>query len=160
MQYEKIWKKVLNPDEKVEYEFSIGNRYKMFYLILCCIIGVILLFSSSYFIGIIIIGAAIFHFVFYLKWANAYAFTNKRIVIYRGWLSTELTSIDYDKITDVIVEEPIVDKLITSTGHLIINTAGAGFSELKQNQKLEHIENPYETKKKLDEIRGLVINKN
>ena len=28
MRYQKIWDKVLNPDEQVEYEFSIGEGYK------------------------------------------------------------------------------------------------------------------------------------
>jgi len=29
MNYEKVWKKVLGADEKVEHEFSIGDRYVM-----------------------------------------------------------------------------------------------------------------------------------
>jgi hypothetical protein len=52
--------------------------------------------------------------------------------------------------TDITVREPFLDRLITKTGHLIINTAGTGFQEVI----LIHIERPYEIKKKLDEIRS------
>lgn len=159
MEYEKIWKKTLNPNEQVEYEFSVGKKYRIFFATLGCLGGMVLLFTPGYYVGILVAAISVFYFWFYQKWANAYAFTNKRIVAYRGWLSTDLISIDYDKITDVTVEEPILDKLLTHTGNLIVNTAGVGFPELKQNQKFEHIENPYEAKKKLDEIRSNIKNK-
>jgi len=153
MEYEKIWKKILNQNEQVKYEFSVGKKYRIFFTILGCLGGLMILFTPGYYVGILVIAISVFYFWFYLKWANAFAFTNKRVVAYRGWLSTDLLSIDYDKITDVTVEEPILDKIFTHTGHLVINTAGAGFQELKQNQKLEHLESPYEIKKKLDQIR-------
>jgi uncharacterized membrane protein YdbT with pleckstrin-like domain len=148
MEYEKIWKKVLAPDERVEYEFSIGNRYCYFRLIGLLIIG-FLIGISILPIGIIIIFFAIFYFGFYLHRANAYAFTNKRVLVHRGWLSTHLISVDYDKITDITVREPILDRIFTKTGHLAINTAGTGFHEVV----LLHIQTPYEIKKRLDSLR-------
>lgn len=158
MEYKKIWNKALNADEQIKYEFSVGKKYRTVFAIVGCLCGLILLFTPGYYIGIIIILISVFYFWFYLKWANAFAFTNKRIIAHRGWLSTEFISIDYKKITDITVEEPILDKILTSTGNLIINTAGSGFSELKQNQKFEHIENPYEAKKKLDQLMSGVAN--
>lgn len=146
MKYEKIWRKVLAPNEEIKYEFSIGKKYRYFWLILLSIIGLI----TITFGGIFLILFALFYFGWYLKVANAYAFTNKRVLVHKGWLSTHLISIDYDKITDITVREPFIDRLITKTGHLVINTAGTGFPELI----LIHIETPYEVKKKLDEIRG------
>jgi len=154
LEYEKIWKKILAPDEEVKYEFSIGKKYRLVCTILGVTAGVVLLLSSALLVGVVVITISILYYWFYLKIANAYAFTNKRILIFRGWLSTELISIDYDKITDIIVEEPFFPKVFTQTGHLIIKTAGAGFLEFKKSQKLAHIEKPYEVKKKLDELRS------
>lgn len=154
MEYEEVWKKLLSPNEKVKYEFSISKKYRVFCATLGSLAGVALLMVPPYFIGILVIPASIFFFGFYLKQWNAYAFTNKRIIIYRGWIATSEISIDYDKITEIIVEEPVWEKLFTHTGRLIINTAGVGSPELKQEQRLEHIDNPYEIKKKLDDIRG------
>jgi uncharacterized membrane protein YdbT with pleckstrin-like domain len=148
MEYEKIWRKTLASEEEIKYEFSIGKRYRYFWLILWGLVGLILIFALAP-IGILLLLFALFYFGWYLKMANAYAFTNKRILVHKGWLSTHLISIDYDKITDVSVKEPILDRLITKTGHLAINTAGTGFHEVI----LIHIETPYEIKKKLDEIK-------
>jgi len=147
MVYEKIWQKILNPDEKIEYEFSIGKRYRMFGLICWGIVSIPLLFL--YGIGVLTFLIALFYYGFYLKVANAYAFTNRRIIIHRGWLSTKVISVDYEKITDITVVEPLLDRLITHTGHLAINTAGTTFQEVM----LTHIAHPYEIKKKLDHLR-------
>jgi uncharacterized membrane protein YdbT with pleckstrin-like domain len=149
MNYEKIWNKTLSPDEKVEYEFSIGNRYRKFFLIIWGIISLPFLFAYDYRFGILIFLIALFYYGFYLKVANAYAFTNKRVLIHRGWLSTNTTSIDYSKITDVYIQEPFFDRLITHTGHIAINTAGTTLYEVI----LKHIESPYEVKKKLDALK-------
>lgn len=70
--------------------------------------------------------------------------------MHKGWLSTHLISIDYDKITDIRISEPILDRLITKTGNLVIETAGTGLHGVV----LIHLEKPYEIKKKLDEIRS------
>ncbi len=147
MNYEKIWNKTLGSDEKVEYEFSIGSRYIKFGLIVWGIISLPFLFAAGF--GILIFLIALFYYGFYLKVANAYAFTNKRVLIHRGWLSTHTTSIDYSKITDVHIQEPFFDRIITHTGHIAINTAGTTLHEVI----LKHIESPYEIKKKLDALK-------
>ncbi len=146
MQYQKIWDKTLSSDEKVEYEFSIGERYLNFILIMIGIISLPLLAAAGF--GIVTFLIALFYCKFYAKTSNAYAFTNKRIIIHTGWLSTKMVSVDYTKITDMHVEEPIVDRIFTHTGNLSINTAGSGNIEIV----LRHIEKPYEVKKKLDVI--------
>ena len=146
-EYEKIWGKTLGSDEKVEFEFSIGSRYIKLGLIAWAIISLPLLAAFGF--GILTFLIALFYFGFYLKKANAYAFTNKRVLIHKGWLSTQLTSIDYSKITDVFVQEPFFDRVITHTGHIAINTAGTTLHE----GILKHIESPYELKRKLDSLK-------
>ena len=149
MQYANVWKKVLRDDEKVEYEFSIGKGYRMLWLILLSLIGLLLLLSSPT-IAIIWLAVFFFYFGFYLKVSNAYALTDKRVLIHKGWLSTHTISIEYSKITDVTVREPFLERLITKTGNLAINTAGSSEKEVV----LKHITSPYEVRKKLDSIRN------
>lgn len=148
MTNEKIWNKLLNLDEDVKYSFSIGKRYLKISLIIGCVLGVLLLLLTTWF-GVIVILGSIFYYGWYLKRANKYAFTNKRILIHKGWLNTKLISVDYDKITDIEVEEPFIERLLFKTGGISINTAGTTLKEIV----LKHIETPYETKKELDRLR-------
>ncbi len=148
MAKKKFWKKILSSNEEIKYEFSIGNTYLKIGLKVVCLSGVLLFFFNFWFsiIFILIFG---FYYGWYLKEANKYAFTNKRVLIHKGWLSTNLISVDYDKITDIEVQEPFLDRVFYKTGSLLVNTAGTTLREIV----LEHIENPYEIKKKLDELR-------
>lgn len=147
MKYEDIWRKVLKPEENIIEEFTLGRRYILLVQILLGFFGLILL--PVFWIFSIILFLLLFFMGWYLRKANAYAFTERRVLIHKGWLSTHLTSIDYDKITDITVAEPFLDRLICKTGHMSINTAGTGFHEVV----LKHIEKPYEIKKKLDSVR-------
>ena len=147
MKYAQIWLKVLSADEKVEYEFSVGNKYREFFLIIYGFFCFLWCFASLS-TGILFFLAAWFYYGFYLKVSNAYAFTNKRVLIHKDWLSTRAVSIDYIKITDINVEEPFFDRILTNTGYLTLNTAGTPLSE----GVFKHIESPYEVKKHLDLI--------
>jgi len=149
MNYEHIWRKTLGSSESVKYEFSVGNRYRMFGLIGWGLVGVLLFFSMMP-LGVVVIAVVAFYFAFYLKVANAYAFTDHRVLIHTGWLSTKLVSTEYQKITDVTVHEPFFSRIFFHTGSLEINTAGTNREEVI----LKHIEHPYEVKKKLDDLRG------
>jgi len=148
MKYQKIWDKVLNQNEKIKYEFSIGKIYRHFNLLICGSLGILMLIIF-FPIGIIYFLFVVFYFGWYLEKANAYAFTDRRILIHKGWLSTSLISVDYQKITDIKVKEPFFYKLLCKSGYLLVNTAGTGTHEII----LEHIQDPYEVKKKLDNIR-------
>ncbi len=149
MQHKKIWDKTLGSGEEVKHEFSVSNRYRMVSLALWSLLGVFFLFGVWQ-MGALIIALAAFYYGFYLKVANAYAFTDHRVLIHTGWLSTKLVSTEFSKITDVTVTEPIVDRLLFKTGGLDINTAGSKGEEIK----LKHVERPYELKKTLDSLRG------
>ena len=76
--------------------------------------------------------------------------TNKRILIHKGWLSTQAISVDYNKITDIIVVEPFFSRIFYKSGHLAINTAGTGLHEIV----LRNIPTPYETKKIISGIKN------
>lgn len=148
MNYEKIWKKTLGPDEKIEYEFSIGDRYLKIALVVVTIIFISMMFVEVYSATILLL-LAWFLFGFYFRVANAYALTNKRILIHKGWLSTHLVSVDYSKITDINVSEPFLERIIAHTGYISINTAGTNQMEAI----LASIDSPYEVKKKIDILK-------
>jgi uncharacterized membrane protein YdbT with pleckstrin-like domain len=148
MNYEEIWEKVLGLDEKVEFEFSIGDRYRKFGIIVWAIISLPLFFAAGF--GIFTFLIALFYYGYYSKVANAYAFTNKHILIHRGWLSTHTISVDYSKITDIHIKEPFLDRIITHTGNIAIVTAGTTVDQIV----LQHINSPYEVKKKLDSLKN------
>ena len=147
VKYANIWKKILSSNETINHEFSVGDWYRYLYLISGTVTS-LLLFKISTWLGAPLLVGVLFYYGFYIKAANAYAFTDKRVLIHRGWLSTTAVSIDYAKITDVIVHEKFLDRLTTRTGHLGINTAGTGAVEVV----LKNIERPYEVKKKLDSL--------
>lgn len=149
MQHSKIWDKILNSDEKVAYEFSIAKEYRLFWIIVFCLIGILFIVGGMIGTGIFIILITLFYTGFYLKKSNVYAFTNRRVVVHRGWLSTKMISVEYDKITDVKVSESFLGRFLTSSGTLIINTAGS----IRDEIVLNNVPSPYEIKKKLDNER-------
>lgn len=148
MNHDHIWKKTLGPNESVKLSFTIGNRYRMTGLVVWCLIGALFLFGAAW-LGIAIIAVAVFYYGFYIQAANAYAFTDHRVLIHTGWLSTKLISTDYSKITDVTVHEPFLSRIFFKTGSIEIDTAGTN----RDDVVLKNIELPYEIKKKLDEYR-------
>ena len=140
-----VWQKVLSKDEVIKEEFSISNKYiniwGTFWII---ILGIFTLAMLG-------IGALIpaFYYFIYLKKSNLYAFTNKRILIHRGWLSTNLISVDYNKITNIFVSQSFFQKILTKTGTIAIDTAGTGGEEVV----LKNVNDPYELKQLLDNLR-------
>ena len=140
-----VWEKVLSKDEQVQEEFSISKKYIMFWGVTWSILAAILTLYAFGFAALF----TIFYFFFYLKKANVYAYTNKRVLIHKGWLSTSLTSVDYPKITDVHVSEPFLQRVFTQSGSIAINTAGSGGEEVI----LKNVANPYKLKKLLDELK-------
>ncbi len=169
----KILEKVLSPSEKVKYQFSIGDKYlKTKKIAMICfgsliffIIGSILIYLFKNYemliIAIIVIFwvffvlFSFFYFGWYLKRANIYLITNKRIIIHKGWFCTRVVSVDFIQITDVKVIKPFIEKIIYKTGTLKINTAGMEIHPII----LHHIENPFDIKRILNEIRFFEKNK-
>jgi uncharacterized membrane protein YdbT with pleckstrin-like domain len=145
----KTWNKYLLPDEKIEYECGVSTKYilySLFILILLSIfmipIVIVLIFPIFFIIDYF------FYIVFYLKLAYKYAFTNKRIIAQIGWLSLQSITIDYSKITDVVVQQTFLGRILTKSGNLFINTSGSSNHELI----IKDIDNPYQVKQILDKL--------
>ena len=139
---DKVWRKILGENEEIKHEFSVGDRYRLIGFILG------LLFTITLYGAIIGIPIMIYY-GWYLKRAHKYCFTDKRILIHRGWLSTNLNSVDYDKISEIKIIEPLLDRVFYKTGHIAISTPGTAVREIV----LWHVDSPYELKKELDRIR-------
>lgn len=148
MEYQEIWNKVLISGDQVKYEFSVSGSYNLACMVLGILGGIGIILTSAYVVGVLVATVSVFYFGWLAKKSNAYAFTDKKVVIYRGWISSELVTIDYNKITDIFVEQNIIGRF-TNSGNLVIDTAGSNSPE---KQKMENIDNPYETKKQLDQI--------
>lgn len=130
----------------MEHSFSLGEYYLYLNLGLWGFLG--LATVPLYGIGVIIFALALFYYGFYLRVANAYAFTNRRILIHRGWLSTSMMSVDYSQVTDVHASENFIERIMLHTGQLHINTAGTAVHEIV----LTRVGNPYKLKQKLTEL--------
>lgn len=147
LKYQQIWSKVLSNGEEVKHEFSISDKFLKLNLVCGIIFSIPLMFLAGF--GFFVLTVSLIYNLWYAKVANAYAFTNKRVLIHRGWLNTSLVSVDYHKITDVFVEQGFLDKIIAKSGNIAIDTAGS-------NQKaiiIKNIDSPYEAKKILDSLK-------
>ena len=131
------WNNILSPGEKVVQEFGVAPKYIRFELI----IGLLTL--PIFGIGLISILVAIYH-----KNAYQYAFTDKRVLSQRGWLSKKLSSVDYDRITDTHTSQGFSEKLLFNSGSLLVNTSGTTLFEIN----LDKIENPYARRQQLMQL--------
>ncbi len=162
MQYEAIWNKMLNSDEKVQHEFSVGSGHIRTRLIVWGLLAVAVYVVGNWLLGgfwffdaqlFLTISAgimlwAVLYVWFYAKKSHAYAFTTKRVIVHEGWLSTKTTSVDYSRISDVQVREGWFEKIISGVGSLTISNSGDNEVVLK------NVDKPYELKKILDRLRG------
>lgn len=171
-------KKMIHPEEQIKKYFSICNRYirlkivilffkwLFIFIVISGIISLLFLFSpkenssqTNLSINQVLTGITLFFFLivtpfiiffnnFYIRISNEFIFTNKRIIVKKGWIETKIKTIYYDQITDISVDQSLLDRLI-KTGTLSISTAGSDGYEAV----IRHINQPYEVKNILFEVR-------
>lgn len=150
MDYSEIWNKTLAMEEELIYEFSVSHRYisrisaALGSIVVLGVLGggVSEIFSTSSAIFLLGIG----YFWFYLPRARAYAITDRRFVEHRGWLSPEVTSIPYARITQIRVKEPFFQSRIFKTGKLMIYVREAPNAAVELN----HIDAPHMIKNRIE----------
>ena len=134
-----------SPSTSNEFEVAISFEeaspsfdYSSLYLwLILAAIFLLVIFPISWF----------YHF-YYLKISNQYFFTNRRIIIKKGWLSYRTSTIHYNRITDATVSQDIIDRII-GIGTVSISTAGQEGYKLI----LAHIEKPNELKRELYNLK-------
>ena len=89
------------------------------------------------------------YYLWYIPISNVYILTNKRIAVKRGWLSTEIVTYSYEKITDIFVAQSFVDRFLFGMGIIKVDTAGKG----QYDMVLENIHNPERLKAKILTIK-------
>jgi len=82
-------------------------------------------------------------------WSKKYVLTNQKITSSKGIFTEMLTSVPYDKITDMELQQTFFDKLM-DTGTIYIDTAGTDEIEMV----LEHINRPFIVKQKISELQA------
>ncbi len=158
----KIEQQLLAPNEEIRYQFGIGMFYAQMTIAPFIVFGILCLISAGFItdpplisivlgllgIFLIIMGLLFGH---YYNTAFKYIFTNRRIIIHNGWLSTKTASLDYDKITDIRVIQDYWEKIFYQTGTLTIDTAGGPDND--EAIILKNINSPYQVKQILDTLR-------
>lgn len=80
--------------------------------------------------------------------ANRYLLTTRRIVIKKGLFSVKLTAALFDKITNLVVDQSIIDRLLLHHGTIVVNTAGVSKGEIV----LKYVDYPLELKNLLERL--------
>jgi uncharacterized membrane protein YdbT with pleckstrin-like domain len=116
-------------------------------------------FFKGFILKASLIGAIVFFFIFapismfyhlyFLRIANTFVMTNRRVIVKKGWLNTSVKSVEYDRITDVSVDQSFLDKVFYKSGKLSISTAGGDGYELVLNC----VHEPHELKKTLSDLK-------
>lgn len=140
------WNRILSKDEEVKKEFGISNYYLTVIFVITTIAAALTL-STGFGIALTIFFLGSFY-CFYLKKSRHYAFTNKRIILVDSFIGANIVSVEYDKITDVEIDQAPIDQIL-GWGNLIINTAGTHSSFMS----MPYVENPHAIKQTLIDIR-------
>ena len=141
------WGKILSPDETLQKEFGVSSTYLTVIVILTIIVTIIVAYQYVP-AGIFLLLLGSFY-CFYLKRAKYYAFTTKKVYLVDSFIGTNIASIDYGQITDIQIEQSLVDQIF-GWGTLIINTAGTHAPEMA----ISFVDNPQGLKQTLDKIRA------
>ena len=107
--------------------------------------------AYKYFVILAFIFSVITRIVIYKK--TCYCCTNKRIIIRRGFIGADYQTLDYDLIGGMDVQVDFFDKIMKpNTGTISFASAASPMME-KQGSSyyFAHIENPYETYRKIKE---------
>jgi len=156
------------PDEQVAQDFTVSTHYTVAQAIFSLLLPV-LLFGLAVFLGSLgfipqtlapliqglfvaiggIAGLYLLLGAIYLRLARHYFVTNERILQINGWLAQQVVSVDYNTITDMTIQQDVLERFLLQTGTIMIDTAGQPSEEIA----LHHIANPMALR---DQILGQI----
>lgn len=122
--------------ERMVAVFGIGNKY--------FIMNFIILFIFS----IPLIGLPFLFKLLHLWHARRYILTDRRVIIKDGVFTIKTTSVPYDKITHIKVNEDFLEKMSYGIGDIVVHTAGPTPVEIE----LEKVQHPMQVKNLLEEL--------
>lgn len=138
---------LLQKGEKISDQITFSQRY----VNATQIIVYILCFCAFYAFVEALVFCLIAVFVycnFYLKAANQYYITNKRIIRREGLISVDYSSISYQKITDFKLKQNLFERFVTRSGSIYFSSAGSSGFEVK----FQNIDKPFKTLKLINEL--------
>ena len=156
------FKKYLSEDEELVLLASLSKAYIRSKFILCLLFpGMLFLglgLGIGWFFGIdriwaLVLGLGLMFLSALLKTmhvyhANRYLLTTRRVLIKKGLFSVKLTAALFDKITNLVVDQSIIDRLLLHHGTIVINTAGVS----KGETVLKYVDYPLELKNLLERL--------
>jgi len=90
------------------------------------LLGLILLIFSNWFILLVLLGLLFLIATYFYSGAFTYYLTNKRIVIYRKFITISTRQIQYDDISDVVVDVGIIGRIVGFGNVIPVTKSGLG----------------------------------
>lgn len=129
------WQRFLLPGERLIHAFSVSGAYVfVFWGLPVLALGAAAIAATTLsgpmaallFIGALGLLLPITYQLFFIH----YAITDRRVLAREGILRKRLVTVELRSITDITVQESLLERLITKTGTIGLNTAGSPQIEL------------------------------
>jgi uncharacterized membrane protein YdbT with pleckstrin-like domain len=138
------WRKYLLPDERSIHTFGVSGLYiTMFWIVPMLLVfiaaGAVALFNPLLGLLLTIPALGLLIPTLYQLFFIHYAITDQRMMEREGIFHKRFITVDFGSVTDVFIHEPFLERLLTGTGTLGVNTAGGPRMELIFN----HVRRPY-----------------
>jgi uncharacterized membrane protein YdbT with pleckstrin-like domain len=142
--HEQYWQRFLVPGEKAVHTFGVSGIYVAVFWGLPFLAVLLLMIASSLTSGLLVVLFFILALVFliamlYLLFFVHYVITDRRVMGREGIFHKRFVTVDFRSITDIAVTEPFLERLLTRTGTIAINTAGGPSVELWYR----HVRHPF-----------------
>jgi len=140
------WRRFLLPEERLVHVFGVSRAYLalFWWLPLAILLAAALWLAVG---GVPAIGLLLFLAVggaslppLYLTYFIRYAITDRRVMSREGLLKKDFVAVDLSSITDITIKERLLERIITHSGNVLINTAGSSGIELT----LQHAARPFD----------------
>ena len=100
------------------------------YILSCFVLslglGLLLLFHSLWLLLLVLVGVLLLLATYYYSGAFTYYLTNKRIVIYRKFITISTRQIQYDDLSDVVVDVGIIGRIAGFGNVIPVTKSGLG----------------------------------
>jgi hypothetical protein len=102
------------------------GSYVVSCLVLSLGLGLFLIFRSLWLLPLVLIGILLLVATYYYSGAFTYYLTNKRIVIYRKFITISTRQIQYDDLSDVVVDVGIIGRIVGFGNVIPVTKSGLG----------------------------------
>jgi len=142
--HKRYWQRFLLPDERVIHTFGVGGWYIFLFWVVPSVVALVLtivLWLVNIIVGILmaLICLSVAIPAIYLRYFVHYAITDQRVMGREGLLHKKFITADLPSITDVTVHENFLERILTRTGEVGVNTAGSHLIELY----FRHVRKPF-----------------